>query len=586
MNTAPTTENENSTIDPAAAAFEAVASGVVVIGTDLTVISSNTMIKELVRLNGDQPAAGNTCHQMLFGRAQPCTDCPVQAKQSFENSEKSQIIKTTSNIEHYFRETFTNWGDRVVISLQDVTREVALLRKIDLAHKEVRAKNVLLERKRRQALDEQGHLTQLLDHLPDGLISVGTNLEIRRRNQVANEILPNPRPDASTCYEMIGYDTPCDQCPLLNGLSADMAQKNHQSAGRFINERIITDPAGKGGGLLFFRDITRKIELIKKIREQQDTIQRKNKILSGLVDLEAQMQKASEPLEVFNFFLDTFLPVLNVTAAALLINDIRAGNVWFTVQRHVTKAQMNELVCAYLSREVQSDLNAKVSQDAVPWQETTQVTLVGGHGQRVGLLILAIADCKHDDDLIQLFSDPLGAFIHNRLLMRQLEERANTDPLTGLYNRGYLELALAQEAQKLTRYGIHHAVVMIDVNRLKMVNDQYGHEAGDRMISMVGDNLKDNIRTTDIVARAGGDEFIVLLTNTTRQNAEQFIKRLRKTVFNELDLDVGANEKFPVRVSLGAAATDEIPPDQLIKKADQRMYAAKQAYYETNQRYR
>ena len=201
------------------------------------------------------------------------------------------------------------------------------------------------------------------------------------------------------------------------------------------------------------------------------------------------------------------------------------------------------------------------------------------------LLEGAVAE-EEEKGLIDLFAEPLAAYLDNRLLSRKLEEKANNDPLTGLFNRGYLDQAMAEEKQKLDNFNIPFGVVVADVNRLKKVNDIYGHEAGDRLILKVSELLQKAVRNTDIVARTGGDEFVILLAECTKQRVEMFIRRLLRSVFQGVYLEVGDGEQFPVTVSFGGAATDVCAPDVLMLEADRAMYAAKEVYYQHAERYR
>jgi diguanylate cyclase (GGDEF)-like protein len=168
--------------------------------------------------------------------------------------------------------------------------------------------------------------------------------------------------------------------------------------------------------------------------------------------------------------------------------------------------------------------------------------------------------------------------MHNQILLRLLKERADTDSLTGLYNRRYLQKAMDEEKIKYEKYGIHYSVVVIDINGLKYVNDRFGHEAGDHMIFSVARNLKGFSRETDVVARTGGDEFIVLLTNTDDKGALKYSEKLRH-MFDEIYFDINNTEKLSVTVSAGAASTSTSLPDDLIKLADRLMYESKREFY-------
>jgi diguanylate cyclase (GGDEF)-like protein len=121
---------------------------------------------------------------------------------------------------------------------------------------------------------------------------------------------------------------------------------------------------------------------------------------------------------------------------------------------------------------------------------------------------------------------------------------------------------------------------------LKQANDLHGHEAGDQLIQTVARKLKSAIREVDCVARTGGDEFVLLLTNTTHDTAQEVVQRFVRTLFKEVTIDVGKGKQFPVTVSFGASGVDVVAPEDLLKDADRRMYESKQSYYESHKRYR
>ncbi|MBF0120425.1 MAG: GGDEF domain-containing protein [Desulfobacterales bacterium] len=571
-----------------AAIFEAVQTGIVIINKDFHIVCANLAAKQILA----QISASNQtkledapfCYNLLFQKSAPCEDCPINDNSKPWPRQKSITLKKTQGDNLFIRVQFSLLENNILLTLHDVTQEVTLLRKIDLMRKEQQAKNVLLERRRQNVDEDRRLLEQLLNHLPEAIVTVNASFFIQRKNKAVNSLMPSN--NAIRCHELLGKPDPCENCPAEHGFGlAANKKKSHQIGSNYLTETIAKSPFDEGG-LLIFRETTREIKLIGKIREQQETITRNNEILSKLVDLGNQMQKETDASFLINSFLDMFLPIIKTNAAGVIINDIRAGNLWFTAQRQIDNDQMGVIARSYLSRDVQSFQADTISSDFLPWEKSTQKVLIGADGKRVGLFILKGDYCREDNEYIKLFIEPLGGYIHNKLLLKQLEERAYTDGLTGLYNRRYLDQALKEEEEKLKKYNIDYSIVAVDVNRLKMANDVYGHEAGDKLLLTVSQILKKGVRPTDIVARTGGDEFFILLTNTKNEGANSFISRLQSEGFNNIYMEVGNNEQFPVTVSLGAAGTDVYPVENLQKEADRFMYESKEAYYKTQKRYR
>lgn len=161
------------------------------------------------------------------------------------------------------------------------------------------------------------------------------------------------------------------------------------------------------------------------------------------------------------------------------------------------------------------------------------------------------------------------------------EQESITDPLTGIYNRRYLERRLADEIARATRYGMPLSVLLIDIDHFKRVNDIYGHQVGDLVLEGMAQLVATTLRTTDIVARYGGEEIMVIAPSTPVKTAASLAERLRKIVENasfevpaELDCDISA---LGVTVSIGVACFGRHAEDmpELIQNADKAMYRAK-----------
>ncbi|HET7233631.1 MAG TPA: diguanylate cyclase, partial [Longimicrobium sp.] len=157
------------------------------------------------------------------------------------------------------------------------------------------------------------------------------------------------------------------------------------------------------------------------------------------------------------------------------------------------------------------------------------------------------------------------------------EVTALVDPLTGLSRRHVLEDALRRETERVRRSGGSLAVVMIDLDFFKQVNDAYGHRTGDEVLARVGRLLRSTARNIDLPARFGGEEFAVLLYDSGLQGALAFAERFRRHL-RDLSVPAGGGRTVRVTASLGLAVGAElVDPDALIDAADKALYRAKNA---------
>jgi diguanylate cyclase (GGDEF)-like protein len=163
-----------------------------------------------------------------------------------------------------------------------------------------------------------------------------------------------------------------------------------------------------------------------------------------------------------------------------------------------------------------------------------------------------------------------------RSQVTELEARADIDPLLDILNRRGFERELRRSLAFVRRYGSMAALVYVDLDNFKPVNDRYGHAAGDRVLKAVAATLQQAVRESDVVARLGGDEFGILLWNVSDSQAAAKAAELEAavrhtvTAYDKARLSVGASAGFAM-----LAATDA--PGEVISRADLAMYARKRA---------
>lgn len=200
-------------------------------------------------------------------------------------------------------------------------------------------------------------------------------------------------------------------------------------------------------------------------------------------------------------------------------------------------------------------------------------------GQTLGVLVLdnARAGAFNENDVqpLESVADICATAIQNAHYVERVKQLAYLDGLTGIFNRRFFELRIAEEIERARRFQTGMAVIMIDIDQFKRLNDEFGHLLGDEVLRQVSSILHQQLRKFDVVCRFGGEEFAVLLSQTNPEHALGVAEKLRKMV---------ETWQFPgvpraVTISSGTANFPEhgTTRDELVKAADAGLYAAKQA---------
>jgi len=183
-----------------------------------------------------------------------------------------------------------------------------------------------------------------------------------------------------------------------------------------------------------------------------------------------------------------------------------------------------------------------------------------------------------ENDLLQFarLMDQAAWAMERASAYRRTADMAMTDDLTGLFNLRYLTSVIDTEVERGQRYGVVVSVIFMDVDHFKDVNDSKGHIVGSKVLVEVADVLRQSLRTVDIVARYGGDEFVAVLPQTSLDAAFSIAERLRKTIERSIFL---GSEGYALRLtaSFGVTAYPEAAKskEELLRMADEAMYMAK-----------
>ena len=194
----------------------------------------------------------------------------------------------------------------------------------------------------------------------------------------------------------------------------------------------------------------------------------------------------------------------------------------------------------------------------------------------LGVLYVESAEvCEFSEEevrLLRTLADLFAGALHNALTFQRAQEQAITDGLTGVKTHRFLMEALSSEWKRSTRANRPFSLVLMDLDRFKFVNDFYGHLEGDVVLQRVGHILEQNCRRSDVVARYGGDEFVILMPETSVEQARQLASKLRGWVAADpllRDKNITASfgiAGFPIHGST---------PQELIQVADSSMYLSK-----------
>jgi len=294
---------------------------------------------------------------------------------------------------------------------------------------------------------------------------------------------------------------------------------------------------------------------------------------------------------VFGSFVEEIRKVVDVSwAAVVLIGDnglfflalsSEIGSAWKVGERVPIRGAATEWVVAHKKAIVESDLLQEsmfVTGERHLKQGVRSIVCLPliAKGRAIGSLSVGSrhpnAYSKRHIMFLEHLASQIATPIENAQLYAEVVEKARIDGLTGLLNRRSLDEVMASEINRHSRYGGVFSLIILDLDNLKAFNDNYGHLAGDNLLRETGSLMRNSIRSADQAFRYGGDEFTILLPNTSIDAANQVAERIRKRVASKVTAG-----NIPVSASLGLASwpANGIGANEVIAAADAALYQAK-----------
>jgi diguanylate cyclase (GGDEF)-like protein len=236
-----------------------------------------------------------------------------------------------------------------------------------------------------------------------------------------------------------------------------------------------------------------------------------------------------------------------------------------------------------LVEDVRSDNRFRLRSDEFTQPDTHSVLCVPIIGREQVMGVIELSSCLGKRSFssahiptLESLADYASIALENARYVQRMHKLTILDDCTDLYNARHLNFVLDAEIYRSSRYGYEFSVVFFDLDHFKQVNDLHGHLVGSKLLWMIGDILKANLRLIDSAFRYGGDEFVIILPQTSKENALAVLRRLRK-LLNSKVFFPAENLNIKVTASFGVATfpTDGRTHKEILNKADEAMYLVK-----------
>jgi diguanylate cyclase (GGDEF)-like protein len=455
----------------------------------------------------------------------------------------------------------------------------------------------------RELADTHTFYSEILEkELPIGVLIIDDSFNVSYANYTLKRFFQIPaKVRLQKCYNYVKEIRPCSDC-ILKNIRVDK-QKNKKTFSPGQDNRLITaeiHPVGEQH-IIIFRDTTREITLIKEIKKQQAELENANRMIAAQNDILKRLSTINiriGQMRDLDAILETLTQAILGTfscekGAILLFNEtgkIKSAHFCTDIDETERDWIIKSIDVSLEKSGRGSDANPVESADNSGFEKISRklsgyITQNMFHKDKLfGRIFMNQPGKNIDQTILELFLNQVSVYLESLELQGRLEAVAQTDSLTGVFNRYYFDRQFKEEMQSSRRFGQPLSLILIDVNGLKAVNDADGHEAGDLLLKETAQLLRQQISSFDFIYRVGGDEFIILLSNCPSNHLKIMVNLLKEVQSEASFLYRG--KEIPIRFCLGGACSTLVGYGELKEEADRQMYQDKETYYKVHQRYR
>jgi diguanylate cyclase (GGDEF)-like protein len=330
-----------------------------------------------------------------------------------------------------------------------------------------------------------------------------------------------------------------------------------------------------------------QIEDLEKKVEELSIFHQVGKALTSTLDLQ----------EVLTLIMGKISELLQPTTWSLLLIDDKRQELLFQIavgkdseKIQDSRIKVGQGIAGWVAQhgepvvcnDVSKDPRFSADADGMVHSQIKSVVCVPLSSKERTLGVIELINCfegtfpEEDFSMLTSLADYAAIAIENAMYVRKIQELTITDDCTNLYNSRYFNYMIDAELSRSKRYNYKFAVIFFDLDRFKSVNDTHGHLCGSRLLREIGDVVRRHLRDIDTAYRYGGDEFILLLPQTSKENALLVARRLCDLLNRtSIQLDDGIVVKITASFGVAAFPDDATSKVELVRLADQAMYRVK-----------